>query len=162
MSGNQPNCPYDELARRALNRHVRRRCGQAAPARPAVPAWPALLDAAIDRLPAKSKAALVACDLEDRSPREAATLLGWSRRKVCTRLLLGRRLLLRRLERQGVTLSAGCLRRVLKEEARSGGLSDAARRRTVMLATGAEAGWSSRLADLVRVALQTVDQWIAE
>lgn len=163
MARNQPNGPYEKLARRAVERHVRR--SRAAQARRSPVAWQTVLDAEIDRLPGESKAAVVTCYLEDRSPREAAAMLGWSRRKVCTRLLLGRQLLLRRLEQQGLALSARSLRRVLRAEARSGEvLSDVVQTQAVLLATcgAARQGWSSRLIDLVRAALQSVDQWMAE
>lgn len=164
MPCHQPSDPHEELARRALQRHVRRSGVSAAPARSSPGPCRALLDAEIDRLPAEPKAAVVTCYLGDRSPREAAALLGWSRRKVCTRLVLGRRRLLRRLEQQGLSLSERALRRVLRAEARSGGLSVAGQTAVVLLATGCAAspGWSSRLTELVRAALEAVDQWAAE
>lgn len=164
MARNQPDGLYEVLARRVLQRHMRWLCAGAAQTGLTSVVWQALLDAEIDRLPAEQRAAVVSCYLEERSPWEAAAMLGWSRRKVCTRLLLGRRRLLRRLEQQGLALSARSLRRLLREEAKSGGMSNAARTKAVLLATsGAASGrWSSRLAGLVRAALQTVDQWVAE
>jgi hypothetical protein len=160
----QSSTLYESLARRARQRHVRKLRFWAVQAGRAPAAWQTVLDAEIERLPEESRTAVVTCYLEDRPPREAAALLGWSRRKVCTQLLLGRRRLLRRLEQQGLALSARSLRRVLREDARSGGMSDATRTQAVLLATSGAAtvAWSSRLAELVRVALKTVDQWMAE
>jgi hypothetical protein len=151
--------PYGQLARRALQRHVRCSRAWVAQACPQPVAW--LLDAEIERLPEQPKAAVVTCYLEERSLPEAAAILGWSRRKVRTQLLLGRRRLLRRLKRQGLLLSARSLRRILREGA--GWEEMSARTQTVLLATSGAAAvaWSSRLAELVRGALQAVDQWMA-
>lgn len=172
MAGMQPDDPYEKLARRALERHVRGLEMATAHGHRSPLAWQALLSAEIDRLPGESKAAVVTCYLENRSPREAAEMLGWSRRKVCTRLLLGRRRLLRRLERQGLALSARTLRRVLRAEARCGEPSDSAQLQAVLQAAlqlslpapdgVGPRGWSSRLTELVRAALHSVDQWMAE
>jgi len=125
-------------------------------------AWPALLDEEIDRLPPEFKAALIACYLEDRGPREAAAMLGWSPRKVCTRLLLGRRLLLHRLGQKGMELSASTLRQLLRAEAKSGEMSAGIQSQAVLRATSGTAplAWSRRLADLVHTALGMVDQWM--
>lgn len=124
--------------------------------------WRALLDAEIDGLPPESKAALIACYLEDRGPREAAAMLGWSRRRVCTRLLLGRRLLLHRLGKKGVELSASSLRQLLREEAKSEGMSARIQSQAVLRATSGAArlAWSRRLTDLVHTALRMVDRWM--
>jgi len=168
MAGMQPDEPYERLARRALERHVRQSHTDAVGVYRSPDAWQALLSAEIDRLPGESKAAVVTCYLEDRSPREAAAMLGWSRRKVCTRLLLGRQRLLHRLEQQGVALSARTLRRVLRAEAQSLEPCDSAQLHAAMHAalpasdSVAPLRWSRRLTDLVRAALQSVDQWLAE
>jgi RNA polymerase sigma factor (sigma-70 family) len=61
------------------------------------------------RLPASYRAAIVGCDLEGRTLREAAQHLGWPQGTVAGRLARGRALLARRLTKRGVTLSAGLL-----------------------------------------------------
>jgi RNA polymerase sigma factor (sigma-70 family) len=77
------------------------------------PGWQELqhvLDQEVDRLPAKYRAPIVLCDLEGKTRREAARLLGWPVGTVSTRILAGRARLAQRLARRtGETLSAGGL-----------------------------------------------------
>jgi RNA polymerase sigma factor (sigma-70 family) len=88
----------------------------APPPEPAVD-WQPLLDAALERLPDKYRAAIVLCDLEGKSRREAAGLLHLAEGTLSSRLARGRRLLAKRLERQGLTLSSGALAALLASEA---------------------------------------------
>src|SRR5262249_33430690 len=65
--------------------------------------------AELDRLPAPSRSALVLCYLEGMSRDEAAHQLGWTLNEVRGRLERGRSRLRARLQKRGITLSAGLL-----------------------------------------------------
>src|SRR5437588_536754 len=64
-----------------------------------------VLDAEIDRLPEKYRAAVILCYLEGHSTTEAAALLGCPKGTVLSRLAGARQRLQRRLTRRGLTLS---------------------------------------------------------
>src|SRR5262249_39491050 len=68
-----------------------------------------LLDRELDRLPDKFREAIVLCDLEAKSRKEAAHQLGVPEGTLSGRLTTGRRMLARRLARQGLTISGGSL-----------------------------------------------------
>jgi RNA polymerase sigma factor (sigma-70 family) len=68
-----------------------------------------ILDEGLSGLPDKYREAMVLCDLEGQSRREAALLLGIPEGTLSSRLAAGRRLLAQYLARRGVTLSAGAL-----------------------------------------------------
>src|SRR4029453_7867979 len=69
----------------------------------------AILHEELDRLPDKFRFPLLLCYLDGLSRDEAAQRLGWSVGSVQARLERGRARLRQRLERRGVTLSAGLL-----------------------------------------------------
>jgi RNA polymerase sigma factor (sigma-70 family) len=69
----------------------------------------AALDAALDELPEKYRAALVLCYLEGHSQEEAARRLGCPLATLRTHVARGRKLLRDRLAAQGITLSAAGL-----------------------------------------------------
>jgi RNA polymerase sigma factor (sigma-70 family) len=68
-----------------------------------------VIDEELNRLPEKLRAAVVLCDLEGRSQREAARHLNVPPATLATRLAAARRTLAARLTRRGVTLSGGAL-----------------------------------------------------
>jgi RNA polymerase sigma factor (sigma-70 family) len=114
-------------ARRALAR--RRAREQAVPLPPdagkpdPVPAadLALLLDRELSRLPAGYRAAVVVCDLEGQTRKEAARRLGWPEGTVAGRLARARSLLARRLARQGLPVAAGTLAGALAPSATAGG-----------------------------------------
>jgi predicted DNA-binding protein (UPF0251 family) len=79
--------------------------------------WRLALDRELSLLPQKYRAALLLCDLEGRTRREAARQLGVPEGTMASRLSTARRMLARRLAQCGVTLSVGALAAALSEEA---------------------------------------------
>jgi RNA polymerase sigma factor (sigma-70 family) len=67
------------------------------------------LDRALANLPEKYRVAVVLCDLEGRTRKEAARQLGWAEGTVASRLARGRGLLAKKLAPPGAALAVGSL-----------------------------------------------------
>src|SRR5439155_7525089 len=107
-------------ARRAADRRGRREAAVERPTieSPADLSWReacSVLHAEIDRLPETYRLPLVLCHLRGLSRDEAAHRLGWSLNEVRGRLERGRSRLRARLQKRGVTLSAGLLAAVVAD-----------------------------------------------
>jgi RNA polymerase sigma factor (sigma-70 family) len=79
--------------------------------------WRPLLDRELSRLPEKYRAAIVLCDLEGKTRREAARQLKLPEGTLSTRLATGRQMLARRLTQAGLVLSGGALAAAVAEGA---------------------------------------------
>jgi RNA polymerase sigma factor (sigma-70 family) len=71
--------------------------------------WRPVLDRELDLLPTRYRTAVILCDLEGKTRREAARQLGLSEGTLSSRLARARRLLAKRLARHGLLLSGGAL-----------------------------------------------------
>src|SRR5262245_61978230 len=120
-----------------------------------------ILDEELHRLPAKYRAPLVLCDLENCTMVQAAGLLAWRRSRVRRRLSVGRRLLSQRLEARGMSVTPGsiapttCHKDVPREVPDQ--LMTATLRATVAIAQGKtepDEAWSGGVARLVVQALR--------
>jgi RNA polymerase sigma factor (sigma-70 family) len=79
--------------------------------------WRPLLDRELSGLPEKYRAAILLCDLEGRTRKEAARQLGVPEGTLSSRLATARQLLARRLAGCGLTLSAAALAAALSQGA---------------------------------------------
>jgi RNA polymerase sigma factor (sigma-70 family) len=81
--------------------------------------WRPLLDQEVNRLPDRYKAAVLMCDLEGRTQRDAAELLRVPVGTLASRLTRARALLAKRLAGRGLSLSGGALAAIMLAEAAS-------------------------------------------
>lgn len=103
--------------RQLKERQSRERCQAAAITEDVWEQLQPLLDEELSRLPEKYQSAIVLCDLEGKTKREAAAQLHCPEGTLSSRVVRGRRLLAKRLARRGVTLSAGLLADALSQSA---------------------------------------------
>jgi RNA polymerase sigma factor (sigma-70 family) len=133
---------------RAMNARRRARERHAPPptSAPAEEQWrrlEALLDEELARLPEAYRAAVVLCELEGVSVKEAARRLGCPAGTAASRLSRGRALLAERLGRHGLALSAGGLAALLAHNAASAGVPAALLGATVRAGALVAAGRAS-------------------
>jgi RNA polymerase sigma factor (sigma-70 family) len=80
-----------------------------------------LLDREMTRLPANYRAAVILCDLEGKTGKDAARQLGWPEGTLFSRLARGRELLARRLSRHGLTVTGAAVAALLARESATAG-----------------------------------------
>jgi RNA polymerase sigma factor (sigma-70 family) len=97
--------------------------------------WVPLLDRELTRLPEKYRAAIVLCDLEGQTRKEAARLLKVPEGTLSSRLATGRQMLARRLAASGVALAGGALAVALSQGVASAQISSSLVNCTVKSAT---------------------------
>ncbi|QJW95768.1 RNA polymerase sigma factor [Frigoriglobus tundricola] len=125
-----------ELARRVREAKVAVRVGDAAPDDAVSPDLRAAIDREVAALPAVCRAAVVACDLEGLSRREAAVRLGWSEGTLSSRLARARGLLARQLARYGLAVPAAGLAAVAGPAAVAHTLAEPTVRLATLVAVG--------------------------
>ncbi|VTR95127.1 sigma-70 family rna polymerase sigma factor : RNA polymerase sigma factor, sigma-70 family OS=Singulisphaera acidiphila (strain ATCC BAA-1392 / DSM 18658 / VKM B-2454 / MOB10) GN=Sinac_7487 PE=4 SV=1: Sigma70_r2: Sigma70_r4_2 [Gemmata massiliana] len=82
----------------------------------------AALDEELRRLPDAYRTVIVLCDLESRTRKEAALILGWPEGTVAGRLSRAREMLAKRLTKRGVTLPAGAVVLLVSRNATTAGV----------------------------------------
>jgi RNA polymerase sigma factor (sigma-70 family) len=116
----------------------------------------AVLDDELSQMPEQYRAPLVLCYLRGQTNAEAAAQLGWPTGSISERLARAREMLRKRLNRRGLTLSAGLLAVLLSEKAASAAVSPILIRATVQAGlayaakTTAGASASSVILELAR------------
>jgi RNA polymerase sigma factor (sigma-70 family) len=120
--------------------------------------WRPVLDRELERLPEKYRVAVILCDLEGKTRREAARQRGLSEGTLSSHLTRARRLLARRLARQGVTLSGGALAAALAEGASAAvpaELASATVKAAVLVAAGVATPAAALMNEVLKAMLMT-------
>jgi RNA polymerase sigma factor (sigma-70 family) len=99
-----------------------------------------LLDQELSRLPDKYRSAIVLCELEGKTRKEAARQLGVPEGTLAARVARGRVMLAKRLARHGPAVSGGALAAVLTQDAASAGVPISVVSATIKAAGFAGAG----------------------
>lgn len=102
-----------------------------------------LLDRELCRLPNKYRAAIVLCDLEGKSRKEAARQLGLPEGTIASRLARGKAILASRLARHGLAVSGGMLEVALSQKASGGAVPAAVMASTIKTLTLIASGQSA-------------------
>jgi RNA polymerase sigma factor (sigma-70 family) len=117
-----------------------------------------ILDEELARLPERHRAAILLCELEGLSRREAAARLGISEGTLSSRLARAKARLRDRLTRRGFGLSAGTLATVLAQDAQAVILPPMLVDSTIRVATLVAAG--SSLAGVVSTSVSTLTEGV--
>jgi RNA polymerase sigma factor (sigma-70 family) len=120
-----------------------------------------LLDQELARLPDKYRVAIVLCDLEGKTRKEAARQLGCPEGTLAARLARGRVLLAKGLARQGFVVSGGAVAAVLSQSAASASVPPSVVSSTIKAASVFAAGQAAgvvpaRVAALAKGALKAM------
>jgi RNA polymerase sigma factor (sigma-70 family) len=116
-----------------------------------------LIDQELSRLPDRSRVAVVLCDLEGRTRKEAARHLGVPEGTLAARLARGRALLAKRLARHGLAVSAGSLAAVLAQHSASASAPTSVVPSTIKAARLFAAG---RAADVISVKVAALTEGV--
>lgn len=120
--------------------------------------WRPWLDQELSRLPEKYRAAVILCDLEGRTRRDAARHLKIPEGTLSSRLATARRLLAKRLARYGLSLSGGALAVALSESSSVAAPTSlaAATVQAAVLAASGQWAVSASVAFLTKGAMKTM------